>query len=455
MGVFENGSVGVSEDGSMGVWEDGGVVKRTHTITHPDTHTHGDAKRPSCHRKKMASVLAALLSAVFPFCAQSAPANDCSMAAFCQRAERGERLTVVFFGGSLTWGANATDPNRTSWRALFSRKLTERFPEAHFTFVDAAIGGTSSQLGVFRLERDVLAHDPDLVLIEWTCNDGYDAENDGRSQTYEAIVRHCFAARPKSVLAQVILPTQETILREDASTLKRRTERLALAATYRIATADVLGELRARQKDGKLDLDALWPPEIGDRIHPFDPGYALYADVIFEQLIGHPSDAVATIPEKSVFPDKYRHVTRRRLSEAPQLPDGWRNGYCEMHAGTFDFLCSRWQDGTTIATNNTPFRFKFRGEELMLFGESTLKSGRAEVWMDGKKVSASSTDWFGKQFPPSAYLCWQIVTKVDGSVEHDVEIRPQLEPGQVVKIESICVAGETAATVEWAMETVN
>ncbi|MGI5869058.1 MAG: SGNH/GDSL hydrolase family protein [Kiritimatiellia bacterium] len=393
--------------------------------------------------------IAALLSAATPFCASGASANDLSMAGFCRRAEQGERLTVAFFGGSLTWGANATDPNRTSWRALVSRELVDRFPQAHFTFVDAAIGGTDSQLGIFRLERDVLAYKPDLLLIEWTCNDDYDAENDNRSCSYEGIIRRYLAACPKGVIAQVIIPTQETVLRDDEATLKRRTERLALGKTYNIATADLLGALRIRHRKEKLDLDAMWPPELGDRIHPFDPGHALYADVVWELLFEQPSGAVATVPPTSVFKDKYRHVVRRRLSEAPQLPDGWRNGYCEVRAGTFDFLCSRWQDGTTIATNNTPLKVKFRGEVLMLFGEATVNSGAIEAWVDGRKIGARKSAWFAKQFAPSAHMVWQVGAAFDGAVEHELEIRPQLEPGEQAKIESICVAGETAATVEW------
>jgi lysophospholipase L1-like esterase len=374
-------------------------------------------------------------------------AADNSMAGFCRRAEKGERLTVAFYGGSLTWGANASDPNRTSWRARLSERLVERFPNAHFKFVDAAIGGTTSQLGIFRLDRDVIAYRPDLMFIEWTCNDGYDATNDVRSSSYEGSIRRFLSARPDGVVAQVILPTKEMIVR--AAESPRRAERLALGKAYGLATADVLGELRVRQRAGKLDLEAMWPTELVDTIHPFDPGYALYADVIWEQLFANPSESAMSVPEKALAPETYRKVVRRRLSEAPQLPQGWRNGFCETRAGTFDFMCSRWQDGETIATNNTPFKVKFRGEVLLLFGESVVTGGNVEAWVDGKKVSATSGSWFAKMFPPSAYLSWGIGKLFDGAVEHELEIRPNLKPGEQLKIESICVAGENAASVDW------
>ncbi|HEY9247965.1 MAG TPA: GDSL-type esterase/lipase family protein, partial [Rariglobus sp.] len=117
---------------------------------------------------------------------QAAP----SFSDFDQRAHKGERLSVVFFGGSLTWGAQATDPQLTSYRALTSRKLEETYPDAHFRFWDAAIGGTGSQLGAFRLERDVLSRKPDLVFLDFTINDNPYAEPDpDRLAAYEAIVR--------------------------------------------------------------------------------------------------------------------------------------------------------------------------------------------------------------------------------------------------------------------------
>jgi len=85
--------------------------------------------------------------------------------AFHRRARAGELLNVVFLGASLTWGANATAPNLTSYRGLVGRMLEHEYPAAHFRFWDSAIGGTGSQLGVFRFDRDVLRHQPDLIFL--------------------------------------------------------------------------------------------------------------------------------------------------------------------------------------------------------------------------------------------------------------------------------------------------
>src|SRR5690606_9136467 len=97
--------------------------------------------------------------------------NPSSFTAFDTRAKAGEHLKVVFFGASLTWGANASDPNETSYRAVVRDLLEKEYPAARFRFRDSAIGGTGSQLGAFRLERDVLAHKPDLVFVDFSAND--------------------------------------------------------------------------------------------------------------------------------------------------------------------------------------------------------------------------------------------------------------------------------------------
>jgi hypothetical protein len=54
----------------------------------------------------------------------------------------------------------------------------------------ASIGGTGSQPGIFRLERDVLSRKPDLVFLDFTVNDNsYTAGMCRRWRHYECILR--------------------------------------------------------------------------------------------------------------------------------------------------------------------------------------------------------------------------------------------------------------------------
>ena len=124
-----------------------------------------------------------------------------------------------------------------------------------------------------------------------------------------------------------------------------------------------------------------------------------------------------------------------------------------MRAGTFDFLCSRWQDGLAVSREGAaPLKAKFRGEVLLLYGESAVQSANCEVYVDGKLVAKRDTSDFGRHFAPSAYLVWQIGTRFDPSAEHTLEIRPVFKPGakQELRLGSICVAGREAATLDFS-----
>jgi lysophospholipase L1-like esterase len=79
---------------------------------------------------------------------------------------QGGPVTIVCLGDSVTAGGDATSPDKT-FVGLFRSGLRERYPGAEVRVVNAGIGGTNSDFGLERLDRDVLAHDPDLVVVEF------------------------------------------------------------------------------------------------------------------------------------------------------------------------------------------------------------------------------------------------------------------------------------------------
>lgn len=83
------------------------------------------------------------------------------------KLERGENLTVVFIGGSITRGGGESGYVRT-----VEKWLREKWPNSAINVINAGISGTDSNFGAKRYDRDVLIHEPDLVLIEFAVNDG-------------------------------------------------------------------------------------------------------------------------------------------------------------------------------------------------------------------------------------------------------------------------------------------
>lgn len=120
------------------------------------------------------------------------PAQECRPRAgwpnfFAKAATPGADLRIAYFGGSITAQAG--------WRPKTLAYFQQTFPRAKFSEINAAIGGTGSDLGVFRLKQDVLDHNPDLVLVEFAVNDG-GAAPEQIFRCMEGIVRQIRRARP-------------------------------------------------------------------------------------------------------------------------------------------------------------------------------------------------------------------------------------------------------------------
>lgn len=104
---------------------------------------------------------------------------------------------IVYLGGSITNGSSSSDFATTSWRAKVSAWLNAEFPTATLTHVNSGVGGTPSWYGLVRLQTDVIAHNPKLVIIDFAVNDStftYD------QPSAEALIRRLRTALPTATL---------------------------------------------------------------------------------------------------------------------------------------------------------------------------------------------------------------------------------------------------------------
>jgi lysophospholipase L1-like esterase len=395
------------------------------------------------------------------------PAAEPSFAEFDRKAKAGERLSVVFFGASLTWGANASDPQLTSYRALIGQRLEEAYPQAHFKFWDAAIGGTNSQLGVFRFDRDVLRRRPDLVFLDFSANDGIYSATPETLACYESLVRRIILDA-RAPVVQVIFPFKWDVAKGTTDGMLRRDAHLAIAEAYHTAVGDAIELAQQRVQAGSTTIDRIWPV---DGVHPCDEGYRLFADAAwdaFRQAVRERRRPAA--PDKMLHAPTYMTNARVRLAASQHLPAGWQVGKPKVVSAFFDMLMSRWLDDVIVASNKpadandgkreqpTRLCFKFRGSMVMLLGESTPQSGKFRVYLDGKHVPHKSAD--GKQeFPEfdaaafatrvggNAYLVQVLAEGLDLEKEHTLEIEPVFDDNvdQELRLESICIAGGRAA----------
>lgn len=401
-------------------------------------------------------LLAACFVGSFLFAETMPPASPPTVADFAARAEKRETLSVVFLGGSLTWGANASDPAGTSYRGRMMRWLLETYPNTPLRFHDAAIGGTGSQLALFRLERDVFARKPDLVFLDFTVNDDLYEVSDASLARYERVLRDLRSSG--AAVVPVLMCGHPEIAQADQPHPPRYTAHWKLAEAYGLIPADTITTARAAVAAGRATPDALY--SIGrDRIHPDDAGYELFFEAVrAAYLKAAASSAPAPLPAKTVYPDSYPHRERRILGDSP-LPAGWSRAKTYRTSMWFDGLSSRWMGDVACASGPSaaPLETTFRGSFVGIFGERNPLTAPFRVWIDGKPVArpnSTAEDPFLWKIDTARYgtpaagagnlFAWTVLAENLADGDHTLKIEPdftQAQPKAELRIESVCSAG--------------
>ncbi len=121
--------------------------------------------------------------------------NNARLKKALAKAREGKEVTIAFIGGSITQGAGAIPININCYaRKTFEGfcDITGRGYDDNVKYVKAGVGGTPSELGMIRYDRDVLSNGkitPDVVIVEFAVNDAGD-ETNGRC--YDSLVRKIY-----------------------------------------------------------------------------------------------------------------------------------------------------------------------------------------------------------------------------------------------------------------------
>ncbi len=189
-------------------------------------------------------------------------------------------LRVGYFGGSITAGAGSSDQNKTCYRAIITQYLKDKYPDCDITEIHAAIGGTGTSYGMFRMMPDLLPHRPDLVFIEFAVNDYGDCYDSIRAQT-ETIVRKLLLADRATDIIMLFSTSEELIGNIEAGReFDSRSAQLTVAHHYNIYTIDQGAALHAAIRSSGSRITDFIP----DTLHPNDRGYRAMADCIISHL---------------------------------------------------------------------------------------------------------------------------------------------------------------------------
>ncbi|MCE7060705.1 SGNH/GDSL hydrolase family protein [Dyadobacter sp. CY343] len=188
---------------------------------------------------------------------------------------RNRRVNLVFHGHSVPAGYWETPEVHTleSYPNLILKALKAKYPYAVINVIVTAIGGENSLKGAARFENEVLAHQPDVVFIDYALNDRFSP----LEKTKEALEKMIRAAQERNI--KVILVTPSPDQRIDISDPKNPLDPYAaqikeLAIQYKIGFADPYIEFQKIVKAGKLK-------EVMSSVnHPNEAGHSVIANEI-------------------------------------------------------------------------------------------------------------------------------------------------------------------------------
>ncbi|MGN1155816.1 MAG: SGNH/GDSL hydrolase family protein [Agathobacter sp.] len=186
-----------------------------------------------------------------------------------KKAQAKEAITVAFLGGSITQGSLSSTPE-TCYAYLVFDWWQKKFPQAKVTYVNAGIGGTTSQFGVARVKDDVLSYSPDFLLTEFSVNDDNNAHY---KETFEGLIRAILSA-PK---APALMLAHNYYYKEMVSAEEAHLE---VGKHYDLPCVSMKSTIYAEISEGKLTIPEISP----DGLHPNDAGHKLVSEVIIHLL---------------------------------------------------------------------------------------------------------------------------------------------------------------------------
>lgn len=186
-----------------------------------------------------------------------------------RRADAGEKLTIGFIGGSITQGSLSSTPQKC-YAYLVYKWWVDTFPEAEFKYVNAGIGGTTSQFGVARAEDDLLAAKPDFVIAEFSVND---ESTEHFEETYEGLVRKILSSEFHPALMLV-----HNVCYNNGASAELVHSRIA--RHYNLPSVSMQSTLYKALLNCRFDNRRITP----DDLHPNDCGHELVSMVITKRL---------------------------------------------------------------------------------------------------------------------------------------------------------------------------
>lgn len=286
------------------------------------------------------------------------------------KLKAGGEVRIGYFGGSITAAPG--------WRVKSLKWLQDQYPQAKLSEINAAIGGTGSDLGVFRLQRDVLQHKPDLMFVEFAVNDG-GAQPEQIQRCMEGIVRQTWRADPATDIC-FVYTVSEPFLKDlkDGKASRAATAMEGVADHYQIPSIHLGVEAAKMEAAGKLIFKGTKEQAAAkdggsmvfstDGVHPLvETGHELYLQTIARAWPKVAAASAAAAPHA--------------LNE-PLRADNWEQA--KLVPITQDMLTGSW---TKLDPAKDELGKRF-ADRLPAVWKATAPDARLEFTVEGSQAAA-------------------------------------------------------------------
>jgi lysophospholipase L1-like esterase len=321
-----------------------------------------------------------------------------------QKAKNGEEVTVVFLGGSITLPMEGP---KDCFATLSYNRFKEKFgTSGQVNYVNAGMNGTSSMVGLIRVERDVLNYNPDIVFVEYSVNDSREIIS---REIFESLVLRLLKSKTKPAVVLIFM------ISEAGYTCQGHMQ--AIGEYYNlpmISAGDaIMPEIEAKRFS--------WSDFSNDFAHPNMSGNAMVTEFIahyFDIADTGQWDEDITIPNEPFIGNSFTGMKMMDSSNAPvmacgafireqtirEFPNGW------IHRPSPDNKCFL-------------LKISCRSFFVIYKEDNNINEGNAQVYIDGSlRCTLSGYRTFGWGNPVS-----QIILKEEAAAKHLIEIK--MAPG--------------------------
>lgn len=327
--------------------------------------------------------------------------NNYRMKKAMEKAGKGLETTIAYFGGSITEGYNG-GPDK-----CFAKSTCDYFAQNfgkgnNVNYVNAGMAGTSSTIGLVRVERDVLKYKPDIIFVEFAVND----QKDKISMTaFESLLIRLLNSENEPAVVLMFMVSEVGFSCQN--------EMVQIGSHYKLPMISVKDAITPEFFEGRMT----WQDYSNDYIHPDENGHKLITELIlhyFDSVINKDMDDVYSVPKSTVNGSKFADLKMLDNTNASVAAAG---GF--IPDITINQFPKGWTHKAGIANGSFCLDIECRNLFMIWKESKSTDTGSADIYVDDTFVlSANGYNSSGWNNPVVKLLFSEEISK-----KHKIEIK--------------------------------